>query len=854
MSDTIVCPTCSTSNPFGKKFCAECGGPLKGAAWASAEPEDTGFVSGGVWQRPPTEFVRRVRPEEMQSRAGRLGLEVPRGTVAVLVRDGRVEEVLPPGKQVAVGWLDRVASLFSDKVARTDFYLIDVRALPIPFTVDARSASGAAVTRYQVLVEVQVKRDDRAALAQFLEQFGAADSVSQRTLYDHLRQTVEAAVRPHLAGLSDGAGDLARVEAALTAELRNGAAGRAGLEVSVRVSAVAASVSVDLHLGDAPAPAKKKCVKCSNELESSKKFCNACGEQQPLSAQPARVCAACAFQVPAGKKFCPQCGTPFVERAPEAAALYTKDGKQVELDLVLRAEGDRAAASADRIGPTVAGAASKHLRRFDFSALATEEGFRQLEQGVLADVSAALRALGLAVTEVTVLDVRAKGEEWLLRGRAELDQAQAEVLLGREWLASEEQSLDLKVLGFDMALRNQRTERDHRFHQQQDEVADRRRQQGLADETANLDVADAARGASRSVRLDAAERSRDRAIAGEAHTDQLSDGVRAQERGQQADGFRREREMNEAAHERGQESRATEHELGQERRVADHDAELARQAMRLGSEKGRVATDDRSYSARSGIDTDAYATKARGEAEVTVARSKQELELEAEARRRAMRREDQQASVDAQAKLEAMERLADLQREEQARLTHLQRAEQERLTQQATLDHDVQMRQALKGQSAEEILAMQSGGEGGKAVAAAFAEKFKAEAAGAAAVATAAQQAAAQAQMMQLVQMMHTQSAQQMQVLGNVATAAVGGQKESDAARQAALGSAAQANLSMAERAIDGLTRPPAGARARAPEEAPVAPPVSKAVRTCGKCGAAMSDVDKCCGECGWRS
>ncbi len=137
---------------------------LKGAAWAPPEQEDVGFVNRGVWQRPATEFLRRVRPEEMQSQLGRQQLEVPRGSIAVLVRDGRVEEILSPGKQTAVGWLDRVVSVFNDKVNRTEFYLLDVRPLPIPFQVDARSASGEAVSRLQVVVELRVRRDDRGAL------------------------------------------------------------------------------------------------------------------------------------------------------------------------------------------------------------------------------------------------------------------------------------------------------------------------------------------------------------------------------------------------------------------------------------------------------------------------------------------------------------------------------------------------------------------------------------------------------------------------------------------------------------------------------------------------------------------
>jgi hypothetical protein len=862
MAESILCPKCGRQNALGKKFCGECGESLKGAAWAPPEQEDVGFVHGGVWQRPATEFLRRVRPEEMSSQLGRQQLEVPRGSVAVLVRDGKIDEVLSPGKQTAVGWLDRVVNLFNDKVARTEFYLLDVRPLPIPFQVDARSATGEALTRLQVLVELRLRRDDHGGLLSFLDRFATGDSVSQRTLYDALRPSVESAIAPHLASLASASGDLRAVEAAMADELRRSSLGAIGMELSVRITALSSSVSVDLSLGGAPAPAKKSCVSCRVELPSTTKFCKACGAQQPIQGSPNRTCAACSHEVPPNKKFCTKCGATFVERAPESEGLFTKDGQQVELDVVLRAEGDRAAATKDRIGPKVASAAAKHLRRFDFAALATAEGFAALEKAILEDVHEALRTLGLSVTDISVLDLRSKGGQWLLEGRAELEQARNEIALGRDWLAVEEQNLELQTLGFDLALRNQRAERDHQFHQRQDELAERRRQQGLEDEHASLDVADARREAQRAVGLDAAGRTRDRAIAAEDQADALTDGQRAQERTRQQAGFDRE---NETA--------AAEHEMSMERKVADHDAALSRQAAQLGSEKSRLDTDDRAYAARSGIDTDAYAVRTRGQADVEVARSKQDLELDGEARRRAMRRDDQQQQLEMLAKMNEMERAE--QRE---------KAEQERLAAKQEQDHALAMREQLKGLSTDQMLAMQASGQGGEAIAAALAEKFKADAAGGAAMTsmqkemyermlaersaasqqTLAQQAAMQAQMMQMFQMMQAQSAQQMQVMGNVATAAVGGQRESEAARQAAVASGAQGSVHMAERAMDGMARVAAAsagaphvampAAPRPPEPPPEAPKAApKAAPKCGGCGAAMEPGDKFCGECGWR-
>ncbi len=764
----------------------------------------------------------------------------------MLVRDGQVEELLPPGRQVAVGWLDRLASLFSDKVARTDFFLVDARPLPIPFTVDARSADGAAVTRFQVLVELRVQRDDRAALLRFLEQFGARDALSQKNLYDHLRPAVDAAMRPHLSALAGANPDLSRAATVIAQALTTGVAGAAGLDATAHITPVASSVSVDLQLGDAPAPAHKPCVKCGVELAASKKFCSACGEQQPIMSQTSRACRACAREVPAGKKFCTGCGEPFAEPSAEATGLFTKDGQQIELDLVLKAEGDRAAASASRVGPVVAAAAAKHLRRVDFSSLATAEGFRALEQALRSDVHAALRALGLTVAEVTVLDVRSKGGEWTLRARAELEQARTEILIGREWLAVEEQSLDLKVLGFDMALRNQRSERDHRFNLRRDEVADRKRHQALDDESADLDVADAQRDANRDVKLDAARRGRDRVVAAEDHQDRMTTDARDREAMRQRDRFNREDESAQA-----------EHEMAVEQRVAAHDADLARQAMRLASERDRLAVDDQGYAARASADVDAYGVRTRGAAKVEVQRAEQDLAIDGEAKRQAMEMDKLRTLAELDAKI----------------------AEQERQTEAQRHGHELRMRQELKGLSTEQMLAMQASGQGGEAIAAALAEKFKAEASGGAAVTAMqremyekllAQQAAmhqgGQQQMMQMVQMLQAQAMQNAQVLSNVATAAVGGKREAETARDAAAGAGAQRAIDMAERAMEGMARVAAatGAGGAARSEGQGERPANagrtearaeakSAPRACPSCHAGVEPNDKVCGECGAR-
>ena len=89
MSDKIKCPRCGLSQPIGKRFCADCGGKLDGAAWAAdSSSSEPGAVTDGVWQRPPEEFVRRVAPTEMRKSLGRRIIQVPQGSFGVVVVDG----------------------------------------------------------------------------------------------------------------------------------------------------------------------------------------------------------------------------------------------------------------------------------------------------------------------------------------------------------------------------------------------------------------------------------------------------------------------------------------------------------------------------------------------------------------------------------------------------------------------------------------------------------------------------------------------------------------------------------------------------------------------------------------------
>ena len=841
MAETVVCSSCQAKTPFGKKFCSECGQPLENVQWHTDTANEEGFVVNGVWQRPATEFVRRVRFDEMDSAWGRRSLSIPRGSVAVILVDGQVEEILPPGHQLAVGWLDRLSSVFSDKLKRSEFFLIDTRPLPIPFPMRARSNDGSSLSDHQVLVELSIQAEDKGSLSQFLDRFGRDGTVTQRSMHDALKSYVEPLLKPQLSAWTDGIGDLDSAAQSLNAALSSGPLASSGMRSTVRILTTSTSASIDLLLGVAPAPATKLCVNatCGKEMPSTQKFCKSCGEQQPIKALGA--CTACGLQFKPGKKFCTGCGAAVKVDSPETTNLFSADGQQLELDLVVLVSGDQASQARDRVGPVVASAASKQLKRFKFEHLATANGFADLEKALRGDVEAAIRSLGLSVSEVTILDIRSKGADWLLKGRAELEQAKNEVLLGREWLQVEEQNLDVKALGFDMALRNQRAERDHRFHQREDELAERKRQQDLVQGHADLDVTEAERNATRDLGVDAAERRRSRALAGEDHQDARDDRARQQEAQQQQDGYRRENTTAEQTHQQRTERTAAQHEMAIEKEVATHDADLSRQAMHLQSGRNRLATDDQ-----------AYVTRTQGAADVDVARAKQDLELETEARRMAMRSEQQQQQVAMLENIRAMDRAEEQQ----------------------NLDHELNMRQQLKGMSAEQMLAMQAGGD--EAIAAAFGEKFKADAEGKEELNAMqnemleqrlADRDASQEQMMQMAQMMQQASAQQLAVLGNVTATAIGGQKESAAATQAAHAASAEASANMAAKAMGSMADVAAASAAGAgkpakPPRKPSRPQAGKkssgtaaktSVQPCGSCGAAMRVDDKFCGDCGWK-
>ena len=596
-----TCPSCRKEQPLNNRFCLVCGGELGASAWNA--PPANGSVDEGVWNRAPDEFLRRVEPEECRSFLGSRSVLVPAGTVGLVVVDGVVERVLPPGERTTTTALERVANFFTGRGRSTALFLLDSRPVPVPFTVETRPNAQGQSFRSQVLVTAHVPRGDKDSLGAFLTHVvGDRSGVAAADLFDLLRPEVVRQATLTLERLAS-AGDLGwtDAEAALQDAIGALAKDRFGLRVTVALAPMAATMSFDLHLGTVASPRVRACSGCEHELPVSLLFCDQCGARQEALILPERHCAQCGADVPHDSRFCNGCGTAWHGPAAGDLPLFSRDGEQLELDVVLRARGilsspasGAASATAQagdlsaRLAAAVAGLVARHLRAVDFPVLATASGLAGIEGALEASLPGALMPMGLSLDDVTVLDLRTRRGDWLLGARADLTRARDDLLLGREWLTQRTGELDLRGLAFDVSLREQVVERDARLASKAAElagetaeqalereaqlerdraaIADREAREALADQDARLRAAAAERGATVELTvLDAEER--------------LAAARRANVR--TADGEQLDHGISLAA------------------KRAAHAAELARQAAAFQSETSRLGADDGAYASRS---------------------------------------------------------------------------------------------------------------------------------------------------------------------------------------------------------------------------------------------------------------
>jgi hypothetical protein len=611
-----LCPTCSHVQAAGNQFCMSCGAGMSGARWAPAD--DAGAVIGGVWERGDGELIRRVDPEDCRRFLGGRSVRVPPGTIGVVLVDGLVERILPPGEQTSVTLFERITRFFSGQTGdRTALYLVDLRPVPVPFAVRTRPGSGGDEAETQVVVSFSLQRGDKEGIASFIANvLGARAAYSARDLYDLVRPEVSALATQALERLAtQGAFTYEAAEAAIRAALEARLA-RHGLTLSVTVAPLTTTTSLSFSLGTGEAPEVRPCTACRAELPCSMKFCDRCGAPQPTMVSPARVCSKCSARVSANDGFCSGCGT--VYQAPPASAtpLFTADGARVEIDLVVRVQGQHEDFTPERLAVPLVGAVAAHLRTVTFAALASGAGFVAAELAIRSAAEQGLASFGLVLLTAAVVDVRDKRGQWILGARADLARARDEVLLGREWLRQREDTINLEEVTFAQKLAAQRVEReaqlaaraaeleggrreatlvaDDAFARDRATLDDRLKREAIASAEAELDSARAERGADRDRRIAAAEQSVE--LAKKA--------------------FRREGEIGDQAH------AAT-----LARGALDLEAEKRRQAIDLASEAARRGTEDAAIAARSQKDIafDDHARRANLDQEIAGAEQARQL-------------------------------------------------------------------------------------------------------------------------------------------------------------------------------------------------------------------------------------
>lgn len=480
----IHCPNCNTMNPLGQTFCTRCGGSLEHAGWG--EPADPGAVIDGVWERGGDEVIRRVDPEDARRFLGTRTVRVPAGSVGVVLVDGVVERVLPPGERTSTSLFQRIASFFVQR-ERTAFYLVDQRPFPVPFVVRTRPSASGQVVKTQVLVTFMLPKGNRDALASFIANVvRERPSMAIGDLYNLLRPEVARITQDVLErAASRGEVSYPDAEVEIRRQLADAIGRRYGLTVDATLAPLTAVASLTLHLGTGVVPAVRPCAQCHAELPVSLPFCDTCGAPQPA-------------------------GTSGGHAADATTPLFTRDGQQVELDLIVRVQGQHDDFTPAQVAPAVVAAVAAHLRGIDFAALVAPGGFTVLARAIGPSVTEGLSGLGMTLVTLTAVDARSKTGQWVLAARAELERAAEDLRLGVAWLEQRDNELDLEQLTLTRVLRQQQQQRDQAFARSEATLVDGERRDALAARQAALDVAKLQRDAATTAARDAADQERRR--------------------------------------------------------------------------------------------------------------------------------------------------------------------------------------------------------------------------------------------------------------------------------------------------------------------------------------------------------
>jgi hypothetical protein len=203
-------PRCGNHVRKAARFCNRCGAPAPGGWWkcpmckkwvgaeanfcwnckAALHPDSRNAVSGGVWQRQPGAFARRIEVAEMRRLLDK-GLVIEIGTVALLVEAGQIKAVLEPGRHTLESLGRKLTGLFTTPAPQTVVLAEagDV-VLPLRFT-DLRTREELKVECYTEACFRFVAARGEAFLANILK---GQEQLSYEGLADWMRQEIRGAV------------------------------------------------------------------------------------------------------------------------------------------------------------------------------------------------------------------------------------------------------------------------------------------------------------------------------------------------------------------------------------------------------------------------------------------------------------------------------------------------------------------------------------------------------------------------------------------------------------------------------------------------------------------------------------
>lgn len=190
------CNKCGSSAPGGWWKCHTCGkwvGAEANFCWSCKTALHVGMrdaISEGTWQREAGTYARLVRVAELRQLAER-GLNVQIGTVALLIEDGKVKDVLEAGRHTLETLERRLAGLFTQTASQT-VLLMDAGdvVLPLRFTA-MRTREELPVDCYSEVAFRAVPAGGANFLANVLK---TQEQLSYEGLADWLRQEMRAAM------------------------------------------------------------------------------------------------------------------------------------------------------------------------------------------------------------------------------------------------------------------------------------------------------------------------------------------------------------------------------------------------------------------------------------------------------------------------------------------------------------------------------------------------------------------------------------------------------------------------------------------------------------------------------------